>query len=322
MSNNNNINNNNNKPLEFNRETSKFRNWVRVGSDRFPPEANRYHLYANYGCPWVNRVLIVRNLKGLQDVISISITEPRLYEREGWPFNPDFDEFTTDDAVNHAKNIPEIYRLSDATYQGRFSVPVLWDKKNSVIVNNESSEIIRMLNSEFNQFAKNPQLDLVPSDLQVEIDRINELVYENVNNGVYKCGFSPSQEGYDIAFDKLFNTLDELEERLDTNRYLVGDRFTEADVRLFPTLIRFDAAYYVVFKCNLKRIQDYPNLFNYLKELYQMPALQSTINFKHIKNGYYKSKPSLNPTLIVAKGPSTDVLLEPHNRDSKLPIKK
>ncbi|EFA84934.1 hypothetical protein PPL_01927 [Heterostelium album PN500] len=233
---------------EFNREASKLRNWVKVGSDQFPPELDRYHLYANYTCPWVNRVLIVRKLKGLEHVISVSITEPRLDEKEGWPFNPEFDELTTEDSINHAKNIPELYKLSDANYQGRYSVPILWDKKKSVIVNNESSEIIRMLNSEFNAFSNNPQLNLLPSDLESEIDKINELIYENINNGVYKCGFAPTQEGYDIAFDKLFNTLELLEKRLDTNRYLLGDRFTEADVRLFPTLVRFDAAYYNGFK--------------------------------------------------------------------------
>lgn len=280
------------------------------GSSGFKAEAGRYHLYVAMACPWAHRTVIVRSLKKLDDIISLSIVDPLMGDM-GWSFstNPG----CVPDTVNNKEFLYEIYQLSDPKCNAVVSVPVLWDKETSVIVNNESSQIIRMLNSEFSAFT-NSDLDLYPEGLREEIDKINRVIYDNVNNGVYKCGFATTQEAYEEAFDALFNTLDMLEEKLSARRYLTGPAITEADWRLFTTLIRFDSVYVGHFKCNLRRITDYPNLSNYLRELYQIPGIAQTVNMEHIKNHYYRSHPSVNPTGIVAKGPAI-VYSAPHDRN-------
>lgn len=289
---------------KFVRNKSTFLERVTAdGSSGFKAEAGRYHLYVSLACPWAHRTLIVRKLKGLEEAISVSIVDPLMGEM-GWSFssNPG----CIPDTVNNKEFLYEVYLESDPNCSAVVTVPVLWDKETSKIVNNESSEIIRILNSEFNAFG-DEGLDLYPKGLREEIDEINALVYENVNNGVYKCGFATTQEAYVESFDALFKTLDRLEERLSTRRYLVGRGITEADWRLFTTLVRFDPVYVGHFKCNLRRIVDYPNLSNYLRELYQVPGVSDTVNMEHIKNHYYRSHPSVNPTGIVAKGPALDL---------------
>lgn len=280
------------------------------GSSGFAAEPGRYHLYISLACPWAHRTLIVRGLKKLDDIISISIVDPLLRDMN-WFFssNPG----CVPDTVNKKEFLYELYQLSDPKCNAVVSVPILWDKKSSKIVSNESSEIIRMLNSEFDAFTDST-LDLYPEELRESIDEINEVVYKDVNNGVYKCGFATTQEAYEEAFDALFERLDMLEERLSTQRYLVGPRITEADWRLFTTLVRFDPVYVGHFKCNLRRIADYPNLSNYLRELYQVPTVADTVNMEHIKNHYYRSHSGVNPTRIVAKGPTLNHLA-PHDRE-------
>lgn len=303
---------------EFVRSESTFRNWVTAdgspgpgGEAGFVAEENRYHLYVSYACPWAHRTLIFRELKGLQDVISVSVVHP-LMPDESWVFG-DYPGATTD-PVNNADYMYEVYQKVDPQFNGLVTVPVLWDKKRDTIVNNESSEIIRMLNSEFDEFA-NKQLDFYPQALREEIDAINEVVYHNVNNGVYRAGFATSQQAYNRAFNRLFDTLDQLEERLSKQRYLVGNQITEADWRLFTTLIRFDSVYYNHFKTNKKRLIDYPNLWDYTRELYQVPGVADTVNMDHIKYHYFGSHRSINPTGIVPRGPEIDFML-PHTRES------
>jgi len=250
-------------------------------------------------------------LKGLDGVISMEVVQPVVedFKRLGWQLDPTMADLT-------GYNFPylkDVYAYADPTYDGRWTVPVLWDKYQGAIVNNESSEIIRMLNSEFNAWAKHPGLDLYPLPLRNEIDKVNTWVYDSINNGVYKCGFATTQEAYEEAFDKLFDGLDRVETILAQQPYLAGDYLTEADVRLFTTLVRFDAVYYSHFKCNKQRIVDYSNIWDYLRELFQMPALQRTVKFDHIKQHYYKSHTNINPTRIVPKGPDMD-LLKPHTR--------
>eukprot|EP01132_Coremiostelium_polycephalum_P006722 gene6722-8332_t len=259
----------------FVRKESSFRNTISLEEGAiYKPEANRYHLYVSYACPWAHRTIILRSLKGLEDVISISVAD-QLLEDQGWVFNATLPGSTLD-TVNGYSHIRSLYYRTDPAYSGRFTVPVLWDKKTSTIVNNESSEIIRILNSSFNNLAKNPKLDLYPESKRKEIDEINELVYTHVNNGVYKAGFAQSQSAYDEAFESLFKQLDYLEDRLSKSRYLVGSELTESDIRLFVTLIRFDAVYFGHFKCNKRMIRDYPNLSDFLRELYQNPLIQPT----------------------------------------------
>jgi putative glutathione S-transferase len=272
----------------------------------------RYHLYVSLACPWAHRTLIFRALKGLDNAISVSIVDPLMLE-DGWAFS-DFPGCVPD-TVNHARYLREVYAKADSRYSGRVTVPVLWDRETGTIVNNESSEIVRMLNSEFEDIARLHE-DYYPQPLRAEIDAVNQLVYKNINNGVYRCGFATTQEAYDGAFDALFSALDELEARLDRSRYLVGDRITEADWRLFPTLVRFDAVYYGHFKCNLRRIGDYPNLSNYLRDLYQVPGIAETVDMSHIKRHYYASHRHINPTGIVPKGPQID-FSAPHDRVRK-----
>lgn len=292
---------------KFVREESQFRDWI-ASDGKFKPEAGRYHLYISYACPWASRSLIFRKLKSLEDVISYSTVHPHMME-QGWEFR---DGETADPLYGH-RYLHEIYTEVDPRYTGRVTVPVLWDKHLKTIVNNESSEIIRMLNSAFNEFTDNT-LDFYPKELHKEIDQINSFVYEKINNGVYRCGFATIQEAYEEAYNELFNALDQVEDILSQHRYLVGNTLTEADWRLFPTIVRFDPVYYSHFKCNKKRILDYPELSNYLRDLYQYPGIAETVRFDHIKEHYYYSHPAINPTRIVPKGPDIDLTL-PHDRN-------
>ncbi len=301
---------------EFVRSVSDFRNWVTKdgsaglsGEGGFAAESGRYHLYVSHACPWAHRTMIFRALKGLQDVISVSVVHP-LMPDESWVFG----EYpgATEDHVNNASYLYENYQKADADFNGLVTVPVLWDKKRQTIVNNESSEIIRMLNSAFDELT-DVELDFYPQALREEIEAINQPIYDNVNNGVYRCGFARTQQAYDQAYDRLFNTLDELEDRLSKQRYLVGEQITEADWRLFTTLVRFDAVYYNHFKTNKKRMTEYPNLWAYTRELYQVPGVAETVNMDHIKYHYFASHRSVNPTGIVPKGPDIDFFV-PHGR--------
>jgi putative glutathione S-transferase len=300
----------------FVRPATRFRNWITEdgsagasGEGGFPAARDRYHLYVSLACPWAHRTVIMRKLKGLEEIVSISVVEP-LYGPHGWRFGTSAG--TIPDGVNGASELAEIYLRADPKYTGRVSVPVLWDKDRRTIVNNESAEIIRMLNSAFGRFT-NVRTDYYPQALRGEIDRVNTLVYENINNGVYRTGFATTQEAYEDAFASVFAALDDLEARLARQRYLAGKEITEADWRLFPTLIRFDAVYYSHFKCNLRRIVDYPNLWNYLRDLYKQPGVAATVNMDHIKRHYYGSQRHVNPTGIVPVGPALD-FLSPHDR--------
>ncbi|TWA87353.1 putative glutathione S-transferase [Azospirillum brasilense] len=291
----------------FVRPETQFRNWVRAdGSTPFQPEAGRYHLFVSLACPWAHRTLILRKLKGLEDAIGVTVVDPLMRE-EGWTF-------PEPDPITGSTRLHEVYTKADPTYSGRVTVPVLWDRKTGTIVSNESAEIVRMLNREFDAFG-DASLDFYPAELAEEIDRLNAFVYDRVNNGVYKAGFATSEEKYEQAFDALFAALDELNERLADRRYLLGNRQTEADWRLFTTLVRFDAVYVGHFKCNLRRIADYPNLSGYLRDLYQVPGVAETVDFHHIKRHYYASHTMINPTGIVPKGPALD-LDAPHGRDA------
>ena len=301
----------------FVRPTTRFRNWVTedgspgpAGEGGFAAARERYHLYVAMPCPWAHRTVIMRMLKGLEDVVSMSVLEP-LYGPHGWRFGTS--PGTVPDSVNGASELAEIYLRADPRHTGRVSVPALWDKERRTIVNNESAEIIRMLNGAFGRFT-NVRTDYYPPALREEIDRVNALVYENVNNGVYRAGFATSQEAYEEAFRAVFRVLDELERRLSGQRYLVGSDITEADWRLFTTLVRFDAVYYSHFKCNLRRIIDHPNLSNYLRDLYQQAGVAATVNMDHIKRHYYGSQRHVNPSGIVPLGPQLD-FLAPHDRN-------
>jgi putative glutathione S-transferase len=300
------------KAGNFQRVDSVFRDRITAdGSSGFPAEAGRYHLYASYGCPWAHRTLIYLALKKLTGVISVAIAAPSL-PKQGWMFedNPAFPDCTPD-RVNGFRYLHQAYAASNPHYTGKVTVPTLWDKKTRRIVNNESSEIIRMFNSEFGALGAEPT-DFYPKHLRAEIDRINEQVYANVNNGAYRCGFARSQAAYDEAYDALFATLDEIEARLGRQRYLVGNQITEADWRLFPTLARFDVAYFSLFKCNRNRIADFPNLLNYLRELYAVPGVAETVKPRYYVMGYYSIK-RVNPTGIIPKGTPVD-FKKPHDR--------
>jgi putative glutathione S-transferase len=298
----------------FVRKESSFRDRICAdGSSRFAPEAGRYHLYVSLACPWAHRTLIFRKLKGLEEAISISIVHPHMGEN-GWGFeNPDGTPGCSSDAIHSATWLHEVYTRADARYTGRVTVPVLWDREHDTIVNNESAEIIRMFNSEFAALG-GASVDFYPEEMRSEIDATNEFVYPKINNGVYRCGFATTQEAYEEAFAELFEALDRIDARLGSQRYLVGDRITEADWRLFTTLVRFDAVYFGHFKCNLRRIADYPNLSGYLRELYQWPGVAETVSFEHIKRHYYGSHQTINPTGIVPVGPELD-LDSPPGRD-------
>ena len=304
------------KDGHFIRPSSVFRNFVTAdgsagptGEGGFKAEAGRYHLYVSHACPWAHRTMIFRSLKKLENAISVSITEP-LYGKTGWEFGTA--RGGTRDEVNGKATLAEIYLLADPHYTGRVSVPTLWDKKRRTIVNNESSEIIRMFNSAFDAFT-NVRTDYYPAELRDEIDRVNDLVYTTVNNGVYRAGFATSQDAYEQAARAIFATFDKLEERLSRQRYLAGAQITEADWRLFTTLIRFDSVYHGHFKCNLRRIADYSNLWNYLRDLYAVPGVAETVHIDQIKLHYYGSQRQVNPTGIVPIGPLIDFTL-PHDR--------
>ena len=281
---------------EFVRTTSAFRHWITDdGSSGFKGEAGRYHLYVSLACPWASRTLIARTLKGLQDVISVSVVEPVM--TQGWCFSE-----ALPDHLHGFKYLHQLYSAADPQYTGRVLVPALWDKKARTIVSNESSEIMRMFNSAFASLAQG-DVDLYPAALREEIDRVNAFVYDNINNGVYRCGFATEQDAYERAFERLFSALDRVEHDLGKRPYLVGEHPTEADWRLFTTLARFDAVYFSHFKCNRNRLEDFPNISPYLRRLYLVPGIAATVNIDHIKRHYYMSHAHINPTRIVPVGP-------------------
>uniref|UniRef100_UPI003BAB5651 glutathione S-transferase family protein n=1 Tax=Stappia sp. TaxID=1870903 RepID=UPI003BAB5651 len=298
----------------FVRDTAGFRNWVTPdgsagpsGEGGFAAEAGRYHLIVSYACPWAHRTLILRKLKGLEEIITLNAVEPLMLD-DGWTF-------ATPDPVTGAETAWQVYVKAKPDCSGRATVPILWDRKRETIVSNESSEILRMFNSAFDALpGVNADLDVSPGELMSGIEEVNARVYDTVNNGVYKAGFATKQEPYEEAVTALFDSLDWLEERLSRHRYLVGDRLTEADWRLFTTLLRFDPVYHGHFKCNIRRIADYPNLFAYLRELYQVPGVAETCDIATIKQHYYGSHKSLNPTGVIPLGPLQD-LDAPHGRD-------
>lgn len=300
----------------FVREDAGFRNWVTAdgsagptGVGGFKAEANRYHLYVSLACPWAHRTTIYRKLKGLEDMISLSVVHPFMGDK-GWTFTEGAGVIA--DPIVNADYLYEVYVAAKTNYTGRVTVPILWDKKTNTIVSNESSEIIRMLNSAFDE-AGATDVNFLPKALLAEIDTINEFVYSAVNNGVYKAGFATTEAAYKEAVVTLFDALDTLEARLADQRYLLGDTITEADWRLFTTLVRFDAVYVGHFKCNIRRIVDYPNLWGYLRDLYQVPGIAETVSIEHIKAHYYTSHANINPTRIIPVGPVLD-FNEPHDR--------
>ncbi|MDV6319518.1 glutathione S-transferase family protein [Chromohalobacter sp. HP20-39] len=302
---------------EFVRESAQLRDWVTPdgspgpqGQPGIAAEAGRFHLYVSLACPWAHRTLIVRKLKGLEDLVGVSHTSPLMLE-QGWSYA--IDEGSSGDPLNGVDYHHQLYTLTDADYTGRVTVPALWDRREGRIVNNESADLVRMLGGAFDDLTGN-RLDLYPADLRETIDAVNADVYDHINNGVYKAGFATQQAVYEKHVTALFAALERLEARLDTQRYLAGEWFTEADIRLFTTLVRFDAVYHGHFKCNLRRIEDYPNLSNYLRELYQWPGIAETVNFDHIKRHYYYSHDTINPTRIVPQGPLLD-LERPHDRE-------
>lgn len=300
----------------FVREDAGFRNWVTAdgsagptGVGGFKAEANRYHLYVSLACPWAHRTTIYRKLKGLEDMISLSVVHPFMGDK-GWTFAEGAGVIA--DPIVNASYLYEVYVAAKPNYTGRVTVPILWDKKTNTIVSNESSEIIRMLNSAFDEVGAT-DVNFLPKALLAEIDTINEFVYSAVNNGVYKAGFATTEAAYKEAVVMLFDALDTLEVRLADQRYLLGDTITEADWRLFTTLVRFDAVYVGHFKCNIRRIVDYPNLWGYLRDLYQVPGIAETVSIEHIKAHYYTSHANINPTRIIPVGPVLD-FNEPHDR--------
>ena len=305
---------------KFVRSASQFRNWITAdgaagptGRGGFKAESGRYHLYVSFACPWAHRTLIFRKLKGLEDHISISVVHPDMLDK-GWTFASDFPGATGDTlyGLDHAY---QVYTRADPSYSGRVTVPILWDKEGETIVSNESSEIIRMFNSAFDTLTGNSD-DFWPEELRAAIEPVNDRIYSTINNGVYKSGFATTQDAYDEAVHAVFDSLDWLEDRLSSNRYLMGDRITEADWRLFPTLIRFDPVYHLHFKCNRKRIVDYPNLWAYVRELYQWPGISSTVNIDHMVRHYHFSHDSINPHRIIPINPVIDYDT-PHGRNQR-----
>jgi putative glutathione S-transferase len=302
---------------KFERKASSFRHWITKdgragpsGVSGFNAESGRYHLYVSLACPWAHRTVIYRKLKGLEDMISMSVVNAFMGD-DGWTFEPG--EGVIEDTVNHATYAHEIYTKAAPDYTGRVTVPILWDKKTNTIVSNESAEIIRMFNSAFDDIGAT-ELDFSPEHLLNDIDELNAFIYPTINNGVYRAGFATTQAAYDDAVVEVFGALETVEERLSTQRYLIGDEITEADWRLFTTLIRFDAVYVGHFKCNLKRIVDYPNIWGYLRDLFQQPGVSETVNIDYIKAHYYGSHETINPTLIIPKGPALDFFSQ-HHRD-------
>lgn len=305
------------KDGQFHRENAQRRHWISTdgtagptGEAGFSAASGRYHLYVSLACPWAHRTLILRKLKGLEPLIDVSVVS-RLMLEQGWTFDRGFG--SSGDRLGELQYLHQRYTRDDPHYSGRVTVPLLWDKQQERIVNNESAEIIRMFNSAFNELTGN-RLDFYPAHLRQEIDALNERIYPRVNNGVYRAGFATEQAAYAEAFTALFAELDWLEQRLDKHRYLAGEYLTEADIRLFTTLIRFDAVYHGHFKCNLRRIEDYPNLSNWLCELYQWPGIAETVDFEHIKGHYYASHRTINPTGVIPLGPEQD-FNRPHDRE-------
>ncbi|KAL5731405.1 glutathionyl-hydroquinone reductase [Ranunculus cassubicifolius] len=307
----------------FTRPPSSFRNFIsKDPNSTYPAESGRYHLYVSYACPWASRCLIYLKLKGLDKAIGSTVVKPKFEKTKenddhmGWvfPASNTEEQGAEVDPLNGAKSIRDLYELASSNYDGRYTVPVLWDKKLKTIVNNESSEIMRMLNTEFVDIAENASLDLYPAHLQAQIDEVNQFVYDGINNGVYKCGFAQKQGAYDDAIVKLYEALDRAEDILSKQRYLCGNSLTEADIRLFVTLIRFDEVYVVHFKCNKKLIREYPNLFNHTKDIYQIPGVSDTVNMYHIKKHYYASHPHINPYGVIPIGSNIDYS-SPHDRD-------
>ncbi len=296
---------------EFIRQDAQFRHQVTAdgGEDSFKAEPGRYHLYVSLACPWAHRTLIFRKLKQLEAIIGVTVVKPEMLEH-GWELGGDGDPGPIPDL----RYLHQVYTTARPDYSGRVTVPVLWDKQTATIVNNESSEIIRMLNTAFNAFTP-VQTDYYPVAQRSAIDEVNTLVYDNINNGVYKCGFATTQEAYEKAYHALFEALDSVEQRLGRQRYLVGADITEADWRLFTTLIRFDSVYFGHFKCNRQQIEQFPNLSNYLRDLFQQPGIADTVNFDHIKTHYYYSHETINPTRVVPLGPNIDYF-SPHNRNA------
>lgn len=304
----------------FKRTTAQFRNWLTrdgqpgpQGEGGFAAEKDRYHLYVSLACPWAHRTLLMRKLKGLEAMIPVSVVNPLMFEH-GWTFATDFPGVTGDD-LYQSDYLYQLYLKADPHYSGRVTVPVLWDKKRQTIVSNESAEIIRMFNEAFDDLGATPG-DYYPPALRAQIDELNGWIYDTVNNGVYKAGFATSQEAYDEAVGILFTSLERLEDILARQRYLTGANLTEADLRLWTTLIRFDPVYVTHFKCDLKRLSDFPNLYGFLRDIYQMPGIAQTVNFAHIRNHYYRSHKTINPTGIISIGPLQD-LNAPHDRASK-----
>ena len=304
---------------EFQRQEDAFRDWISSdGSSRYPAAADRYHLYVSLACPWASRTIIFRKLKGLEEAVGMTVVDP-VRDEKGWAFRdpsgkiPPGAPFESTDPLNGFQYLSEAYEASDAEYAARVTVPVLWDKETKRIVNNSEDDICRMFNNVFNDFARHKNLDFFPEEIEAEHAKLSGFVYDNVNNGVYRAGFATRQRPYEIACRRLFAALDELEERLSKSRYLFPDRMVEADWRLFCTLIRFDAVYHGHFKCNLRRIVDYPNLQGYLMDLYQQPGIAETVNLDHIKRHYYMTHTAINPTRIVPIGPLND-LTGPHGR--------
>lgn len=301
-----------NEQGEFVRRPSSFRGQVTAdGSSGFQAEAERYHLYVSYACPWAHRTLIVRKLKGLEDCLSFDVVHSFL-GTEGWRFDSD-EAGATGDRVNRFERLRQAYLHTAENYAGAITVPVLWDRKGRQVVNNESSEIIVMLNDQFQDYAKHSSVDLNPEGLRAEMAEVDAWIYETVNNGVYRCGFARSQSAYGQAATRLFDSLSRLEGLLSDRRYLCGNQLTLSDIRLFTTLVRFDAVYHTHFKCNLRRIVDYPNLWGYTRDIYSLPGVAETTNMQHIRDHYYKSHLSINPYGIVPIGPEAD-LTEPHDR--------
>jgi glutathionyl-hydroquinone reductase len=308
------------KSGEFQRQPDAFREWIsNDGSTSYPAAVDRYHLYVSLACPWASRTVIFRKLKGLEEAIGMTIVDP-IRDEEGWAFRdpsgkiPPGAPFESTDPINDFQFLSEAYKATNPDYNERVTVPVLWDKQTKQIVNNCEDDICRMFNGRFNDFARNKDVDFFPREIEDEHAKLSDFLHDNVNNGVYKAGFATRQRPYEIACRKLFEALDQLEERLSKSRYLFGNRIVEADWRFFCTLIRFDVVYHGHFKCNLRRIIDYPNLQGYLMDLYQQPGIAETVNFDHIKRHYYMTHTQINPTRIVPIGPVLD-LGKPHNRE-------
>src|SRR5207247_1665020 len=306
---------------EFQRQEDAFREWIsNDGSTPYASAAGRYHLYVSLACPWASRTVIFRKLKGLENSIGMTIVDP-IRDDQGWAFRdpsgklPPGARFESTDPVNGFKFLSEAYKATDPNFDQRVTVPVLWDKETKRIVNNCEDDICRMFNDMFNDFARNKDLDFFPNEIQAQHTKLSDFLYNNVNNGVYRAGFATRQPPYERACGRLFDALDELEERLSKSRYLFGNRIVEADWRLFCTLVRFDAVYHGHFKCNLRRIIDYPNLQGYLMDLYQQPGISDTVNFDHIKRHYYMTHTEINPTRIVPIGPVID-LTRSHGREN------